>query len=182
MIGAMDPRSRAPLPIAPRLVSGWALAVGLGILSGCAGLGAQAERIDTELVKLDARSLRSCLGDAPYYEIREDGSEVWAYTSALTPVGQDIQITRSVGPGTAFQRPRVESGDPIERRTPDSAADEAAQSVKPGQCVHLFTVREGAVIRHQTRGRSYTNMNADAECTLALSRCVPEPSSESPAP
>jgi len=150
------------------------IGVCLAVLLGCNPVGKEALRIEKGFVGMSARSLRSCLGDAPYFEISDDGSELWAYSAPLAEDIADIEITRVSGRGTAFQRPRVENGSPIERETYETTRDVAKDEVRPGSCVYLFSVRDGAVGGYRSRGRSHQNMNADAACTVALQRCVPQ--------
>ena len=157
--------------------AGWGrigLGIGAGVvLLGCNPVGTEARRIETGLVGMEARTLRRCMGEAHFYEIRDDGSELWAYTAPLSEDVADIEITRSVGRGTAHQRPRVESGTPIERKSFETTSDLEDGQVAPGSCVYLFNLRNGAVGAYRSRGRSHQDMNADASCTVALTRCVP---------
>ena len=150
------------------------LGIALGVaLLGCNPVGVEAQRIETGFVGMETRALRRCMGDAHFYEIRDDGSELWAYTAPLSEDVADIEIARTTGRGTAHQRPRVEGGSPIERKSYDTTGEIEEGKVAPGQCVYLFSVSEGAVGAYRARGRSHQDMNADAACTVALTRCVP---------
>jgi hypothetical protein len=145
---------------------------GITVLA-CNPVGDEALRIQTGFVGMDVRSLRRCMGDAHIYEVREDGSELWAYALPLQEDIADIEISRTTGRGTAHQRPRVENGSPIERETYETTREVEEGKIAPGTCVHLFTLRDGAVNGYRGRGRSRLDMNADATCTVALQRCVP---------
>jgi hypothetical protein len=143
------------------------------ILLGCNPIGAEARRIETGFVGMEVRSLRRCMGEAHFYEIRDDGSELWAYTAPLNEDVADIEIARVTGRGTAHARPRVEGGSPVERESYETTSDVKEGKVPPGSCVYLFNLREGVVDGYRSRGRSHQDMNADASCTVALTRCVP---------
>jgi len=151
------------------------LSIGLtALLAACfGGVGQKAADIQTHLVGLDVQKLKRCMGDAHYFEIRPDGSELWAYRAKLAETPADIEIVRAFGRGTASQRPRVESGNPIERKAHEKEV--AKGSVPPGSCLYLFTLKEGSVDQYASRGRTSTNLNADAACTVAINRCVPAP-------
>ena len=150
------------------------LAISLGaLLLGCNPVGAEARRIETGFVGMEARSLRRCLGEPHFYEIKDDGSELWAYSAPLNEDIADIEITRVTGRGTAHQRPRVEGGNPIERESYETAPQIDKDKVRPGTCLYLFNLREGAIDAYRARGRSHQDMNADASCTVAVARCVP---------
>jgi hypothetical protein len=157
------------------------LALGALGLLGCNPVGTQAQRVETGFLGMEARTLVRCLGEAHSYEIRDDGSELWAYTAPLTEDADQVEISRSTGPGTAFQRPRVESGSPVERSTYETSNQLEEGRVPPGNCVYLFTLRDGAVGAYRSRGRSHQNMNADAVCSVALKRCVPAVAAAAPA-
>jgi hypothetical protein len=150
------------------------LGISMGaLLVGCNPVGAEARRIETGFVGMEARSLRRCLGEPHFYEIRDDGSELWAYSAPLNEDVADIEITRVTGRGTAHQRPRVEGGSPVERETYETTRELEKGKVPPGSCLYLFNLREGAVGAYRSRGRSHQDMNADASCTVAVARCVP---------
>jgi hypothetical protein len=148
---------------------------------GCNPVGTESRRIEKGFFGMEARTLRRCMGDAHFYEVRDDGSELWAYTAPLNEDPDDVQITRVTGRGTAHARPRVEGGSPIERETFETAPDIEDGKVPPGSCMYLFNLRDGSVDAYRSRGRNYQNMNADALCTLALTRCVPVVASPGPA-
>jgi hypothetical protein len=142
-------------------------------LLGCNPLVQRAREVETGFIGMEVRTLRRCLGDAPFFEINEDGSELWAYSAPLKEKQADIEITRAVGSGTANQRPRVEAGAPIERKPILTARDAEENKVPPGSCVYLFTLRDGAVSGYRSRGRNKQDMRADESCTVALQRCIP---------
>jgi len=142
-------------------------------LIGCNPLLEQARRVETAFIGMDSRTLRRCLGDAPFFEIRDDGSELWAYSAPLKERVSDIEITRATGSGTANQRPRIEGGAPIIREPILTARDAEANQVPPGSCVYLFTVRDGTIGGYRARGRTRQDVRADEACTAALNRCVP---------
>ncbi len=161
------------------VVSLGAASTGL-LLLGCNPVGAEARRIETGFVGMEARSLRRCMGEAHFYEIRDDGSELWAYTAPLAEDVADIEISRVTGRGTAHARPRVEGGSPIERESYETTREVTEGKVPRGSCVYLFNLREGVVDAYRARGRSHQDMNADASCTVGLTRCVPVVATTSP--
>jgi len=159
-----------------RLTRSGAAAVVLAsaLTASCAGVSAEAARIEGQLVGLRATTLRTCLGDAPYFEVRDDGSELWAYTDRVPTYDRSVEVSRAIGQGTAFQRPRVESGTPdeaAEGNTGSLAVDLA--TVARGQCLFIFGVDAGVVKNFESRGRSSSGLNADAICTTILDRCIP---------
>lgn len=157
------------------------LVLGTVALPGCNPVGTQARQVETGFMGMEVRTLRRCMGEAHFYEIRDDGSELWAYTAPLTEDVAQIEISRATGPGTTFQRPRVEAGSPVERSSYGTSNQFEEGQVPPGNCVYLFTLRDGAVGAYRSRGRSNQNMNADAVCSVALKRCVPAVAAAAPA-
>ena len=142
-------------------------------LLGCNPLVERARKVETAFIGMEDSALRRCLGDAPFFELREDGSELWAYTRPLNTKAADIEITRAFGSGTAHQRPRVEGADTIQRVPILTARDAQESQVPPGNCVYLFVVRDGTIGGYRARGRTMQDMRADESCTLELQRCVP---------
>lgn len=145
------------------------------LCSACAGADANVARVQAGLIGLQARTLRTCLGDAPFFEIREDGSEIWGYAfNAPSEQQGDIEFTRASGRGTAFQRPQVTRGAPTERDGGDNSAALESRKAGFGQCLHVFRVADGVVQSYTGRGRTVSGLNANTACTIALDRCVPE--------
>lgn len=152
-----------------------ALLLGPAVASGgCTALTGDATRISEGLIGRDARAIRQCLGDAPYFEVNDDGSEVWAYTFATPEEGQNVEVSLASGQGTAYQRPLVETGSATERRNASEETKRIAErSVDRGRCLHVFRVADGTVQSYVGRGRSASGLNADSICISLLSPCVP---------
>jgi hypothetical protein len=151
-----------------------AMAAWLLLGSTCVTLSPEAQRVTTGLVGIDARIIRKCLGDTVYLDIREDGSEVWAFAFATPEVAADVEVRRVTGQGTAYARPAVESGSPTERRNAGEAISRLREGrVEAGQCLHVFTMVDGSVRQYFGRGRSAAGLNADSICISLIAPCVP---------
>ncbi len=140
----------------------------------CASIAPKAARVREEVIGLRASTLQTCLGEAPYFEVLEDGSELWGYTDRSPDRGQSIEVSRALGQGTRFQRPRVEAG--ILDEEADSATGSIAidlENVPAGQCVFIFSIDAGQVRSLEVRGRARSGLNADAACTTLIDRCIP---------
>lgn len=144
------------------------------IAAGC--VASRARKISAALSQMRASEVRACLGTAPFAEANPDGSETWVYTGSLSERAADITISRNFGPGTAFKRPQVEQGNPVERKSYE--AKPSTERIAPGQCLFLFSVENGAVRSFKSLGRTSANLNADVQCAIELDECV----DTSPAP
>jgi hypothetical protein len=149
-----------------------AVALGAALLAGGC-VSSTAKAIRSGLIGLPGTSVRACLGDIEFLEPRASGVELWGFVRPYEGEVADIEIALATGPGTAFKRPTVQAGDPEEKS--GVLEDGGPRRVAAGSCLYLFEMQGGKVTAVQLRGRSFTNMNADAECAVAIRRCVPEP-------
>ncbi len=153
------------------LISACLLALGWSV--ACSSLGSRAQRVAERFVGLDAVIVRKCLGDTLYLDVREDGSELWAFAFGVPEVGNDIAIRRVTGQGTAYARPAIETGTPTERRNAGEGAERLlVDRVDAGQCVHIFAMVGGRVSSYVGRGRDKSGLNADSLCIRLLEPCI----------
>jgi hypothetical protein len=149
-----------------------AMSLGLMGLLSCAS---QYEReIETRMVGQAARDVQRCLGAAEYFDRRGDGVELWAYSAPLSEPQDVVEIERTTGRGTDSQRPRIQRGRPLIGSGRLEASVGHGGPVRPGTCLFVFEMRNGAVHAFQTRGRSRSNMNSDEQCAALVERCLPE--------
>jgi len=146
---------------------------GACLLGACSTLSSRARRVAERFVGLDAAIVRKCLGDTVYLDVREDGSELWAFSFGTPEVGSDIAIRRVTGQGTAYARPAIETGSPTERRNAAEGARRLLEDrVDAGQCVHIFAMVGGRVSSYVGRGRDASGLNADSLCITLLEPCI----------
>jgi hypothetical protein len=146
----------------------------VALTAGC--LSRTAATIEQGLIGMSSSDIRACLGDIQLVEPGDGETQVWGFVRPYEGQVADIEISLATGEGTGFKRPTVEAGNPEEASgILDGGRD---RRVEAGSCLYLFEIHDGKVAEVRLRGRSFTNMNADAECAVSIRRCVPEASSK----
>ena len=143
------------------------------VLLACAGILERSRVAKEGVIGISGRQLRSCLG-LPYYNDGPPEREIWAYYRPLWTPQQEVGIQLAAeGTATAVARPQVYEGKPASISADDTRDLTLLGSVPPGTCRLAFELEESVVRRIGIRGRTRTDMNADAECALFLEPCVP---------
>lgn len=133
-----------------------------------------AAQLKTDLVGLQAREVRSCMG-LPWDMNASEDRSLWIYRLPYPADRQEVEIQIPQGPGTAAAPPNVTRGEAESDTVKSSSFGrlQLRQKVQPGSCYLFFGFEDQVVREFDAAGRSYQNTNADAECALLARSCLP---------